>query len=140
MKKKYLSIDKTCLKLSILKESTVVDEKNRRVIHQIDWELKMPRLMSYFFMDIIPEGYEVTGHTKGVAVCHPEDKFDVEIGKKMARAIAETNAYHNAANIVRKRMTRVNKIAFDLDMMSVDFKMKADEIKTHNREYQDSLI
>ena len=141
MKKFYSGIDKTSFKLVIAKESTIVDEKNNRVIHMVDWSVTGPTIFEDFCYSMIPNNnWQIKGRAKGVAVCQPEDKFDPEIGKKLARAMAESNAYHNASNILRKRMNRINKIVYDLEMMSIDFKMKADEIKTHNREYQDSLV
>jgi len=142
MKKPYRGIDRQNFKLIIRKESTIVDEKNRRVIHILDWAIVSPDIFNDFiWITRNNDSWKViTGRTKGVAVCHPEDTFNEEIGRKMARAIAESNAYQNASKILRKRMKVINKIVDELDMMSIDFKMKADEIKTHNREYQDSLI
>ena len=141
MKKFYSRIKKTSFKLVIAKESTIVDEKNNRVIHMVDWYVTGPTIFEDFCYSMISNNnWQIKGRAKGVAICRPEDKFNPEIGKKLARAMAESNAYHNASNILRKRMSRINKIVYDIEMMSIDFKMKADEIKTHNREYQDSLI
>lgn len=142
MDKYYVGLNKTFIKLKISKESTIVDEKNNRVIHIINWELEIPGLMDDFFWMMIKDcnTYKLRGKAKGVAVCHPEDKFDVEVGKKMARAIAESNAYHNAATMIGKRLYRLNKIVDQMNDVVIDFIAKATEIKLHNKEYQDSLI
>lgn len=142
MKKPYRGIDRQNFKLIIKKESTIVDEKNRRVIHILDWAIVSPDIFNDFiWITKNNDNWKViTGRTKGVAVCHPEDTFNEEIGRKMARAIAESNAYQNASKILRKRMKVINKIVEDLDLMSLGFQKKADEIKAHNWEYQNSLI
>ena len=140
MSKFYSSLDKTHIKLKIKKESTIVDEKNHRVIHIIDWELDTPDLINILFWGIHKDEVNLYGRAKGVAVCHPEDKFDPEIGKKLARAIAESNAYHNAATRIRKRLRQLNKIVNQISNIGADFIIKAKDIEIHNKEYQDSLI
>lgn len=140
MSKHYRSLNKTQIKLKILNESTIVDEKNHRVIHTIDWELDAPDLMNWLFWEIRKDNSTLHGRAKGIAVCHREDKFNPEIGKKMARAIAESNAYHNAATRIRKYLYRLNKVVRQMSNIGADFIIKASEINIHNKEYQDSLI
>ena len=141
MSKHYMSINKTHIKLKIKNESTIVDEKNHRVIHIIDWALDAPDLMNNLcWMIRKDDRLNFCGRAKGVAVCHPEDKFDPEIGKKMARAIAESNAYHNAATRIRKHLVQLNTIVNQLSNIGADFVIKAKNIEIHNKEYQDSLI
>ncbi|MBP5595757.1 MAG: hypothetical protein J6Y02_10275 [Pseudobutyrivibrio sp.] len=142
MNKYYVGLNKTFIKLKISKESTIVDEKNNRVIHIINWELEIPGLMDDFFWNMIKDcnTYKLCGRAKGVAVCHPEDKFNPEIGKKLARAIAESNAYHNAATRIRKHLRQLNIIFNQIFNIGLDFIIKADDIKIHNKKYQDSLI
>jgi len=140
MSKRYLSLNKTHIKLKIVKESTVVDEKNRRVIHTVDWALDVPDLMINLFWMIRKDRMSFCGRAKGVAICHPEDKFDPEIGKKMARAIAESNAYYNAATRIHKHLNQLNNIVRQMSDIGADFIIKATDIEIHNKEYQDSLI
>lgn len=142
MDKYYTGLNKTFIKLKIAKESTIVDEKNNRVIHIINWELEIPGLMDDFFWNMIKASntYKLCGKAKGVAVCHPEDKFNVEIGKKMARAIAESNAYHNAATIISRRLFQLSKVVRQMSNIGTDFIVRASNIKLHNKKYQDSLI
>lgn len=140
MNKHYINLDKTHIKLKITKESTIVDEKNHRVIHIIDWQLNSPDLVNTLFWSIRNDGLDLCGRAKGVAVCHPEDKFNPEIGKKLARAIAESNAYHNAAARIRKHLRQLNTVVNQISNIGVDFIIKAKDIEIHNKEYQDSLI
>lgn len=140
MSKCYSSLDKTYIKLKIKRESTIVDEKNHRVIHIIDWELDTPDLVNILFWGIRKGELDLCGKAKGIAVCHPEDKFNPEIGKKLARAIAESNAYHNAAARIRKHLRQLNKVVNQISNIGADFIIKAKDIEIHNKEYQDSLI
>lgn len=140
MSKCYSSLDKTYIKLKIKRESTIVDERNRRVIHIIDWELDTPDLVNILFWGIRKGELDLCGKAKGIAVCHPEDKFNPEIGKKLARAIAESNAYHNAAARIRKHLRQLNKVVNQISNIGADFIIKAKDIEIHNKEYQDSLI
>lgn len=136
-----MSLNKTHIKLKIKNESTIVDEKNRSVIHTIDWALDAPDLMyNLFWMIRNDDKLNFCGRAKGVAVCHPEDKFDPEIGKKMARAIAESNAYHNAATRIRKHLRQLNTIVNQISNIGTDFIVKASDIELHNIEYLGSLI
>ena len=136
----YNKLDKTNLKLRFSNESTFVDEKNKRVIHTIDWSLDMPYLMHWLFVDIASNDYGCQGRAKGMAVCSPNDKFDPEIGKKIARSIAESNAYFNAAKAVSRRVNYLLKLGFKISEIADKFEERADSIITHNRSYQKSLI
>lgn len=140
MSKHYVNLDKAIIKLEIISESTIVDEKNRRVIHVVEWILRVPELMKSLLRVICKDGYDLYGRAKGVAVCHPEDKFDIEIGKKMARAMAESNAYCNATRRISRRLRRLATISHQMSNMGIDFIIKSNDIAIHNKEYQDSLI
>ena len=136
-----MSLNKTHIKLKIKNESTIVDEKNHTVIHIVDWALDAPDLMyNLFWMIRNDDKLNFCGRAKGVAVCHPEDKFNPEIGKKMARAIAESNAYHNAATRIRKHLRQLNTIVNQISNIGTDFIVKASDIELHNIEYLGSLI
>lgn len=140
MSKYYTSLNKTHIKLKIKRESTIIDEKNRRVIHIIDWELDTPNLVNILFWSIRNDGSDLYGRAKGVTICLQDDKFNPEIGKKLARAIAESNAYHNAAARIRKHLRQLNTIVNQISNIGADFIIKAKDIEVHNKEYQDSLI
>lgn len=141
MKKFYVGLDLSSFKLVITKDSTVVDEKNRRVIHTIDWELKVPKVFqNMLYVACTDRKYRITGHAKGVAICHKEDQFDPEIGKKLARAIAESNAYLNASKRMQKYVKNVYSIINAVSLQTSDFMIKATEVRAHNYEYMKKLI
>ena len=135
MKKPYRGLDIQCFKLRIMRENTIVDEKNHRVIHTIDWTIIGPELFFDFMWSICPSNACIHGKTKGIAVCNPDDKFDAEFGIKIARAKAESNAYTNASKRLNKRMNYLRKIVHDLDFMAADFDFKKAEVNVHNNEY-----
>lgn len=137
----YKKPDRSKFKLHIINDSTVVDEKNRRVIHTIDWRLVFDNIFAGFLGETSKHyDYEIKGRAKGVAICHPEDTFDPEIGKKMARAMAESNAYQNASRIMLKRLKAVRNVMKEFEDQSLDFAFKSENITVHNREYMDELI
>ena len=137
----YKKPERSKFKLHIMHDSTVVDEKNRRVIHTIDWRLVFDNIFAGFLGETSKHyEYEVEGRAKGVAICHPEDTFDPEIGKKMARAMAESNAYQNASRIMLKRLKAVRNVMKEFEDQALDFAFKSENITVHNREYMDELI
>ena len=136
----YIKIGNRKIKLIVTEESTVIDEKNRRVIHKIAWLIKMDKLFEHILYCLTGDWFNITGVTKGVAVCNPEDEFDPELGKKLARAIAESNAYRNASRRLRKKLVYFSAVFDQYVSQVVDFKIKADDVIVHNREYQDNLV
>ena len=71
--------------------------------------------------------YEVTAEAK----LNPEDKFDYETGKRVARAKAESMAY----NRVSKLFARIAYKMTDVLNAFTVFVDKADRVITHNNEY-----
>lgn len=137
----YEKPERSKFKLQIINDSTVVDEKNRRVIHTIDWRLHFSSLFTFLLCDICKNSKGIIqGRAKGVAICHPEDTFDPEIGKKMARAMAESNAYQNASRTMLKRLKAIRNVMKEFEDQSLDFAFKSENITIHNREYMDGLI
>lgn len=66
------------------------------------------------------------------AVACPEDDFDVEKGKKIARAKAEASAYKYTAKALYKVMGEALKVLTD---SSAEFITKASIVHKHNQEY-----
>lgn len=66
------------------------------------------------------------------AVARPEDEFDVEKGKKIARAKAETSAYKYTAKALYRVMGEALKVLTD---SSAEFIAKASTVCKHNKEY-----
>ncbi len=72
-----------------------------------------------------------TNEAIGQAYASPHDVFDVEQGKRVARARAESAAYVMAKEQVHKM---VDKMKYNLGVM-LDFSDKAYEVIGHNKEY-----
>lgn len=66
------------------------------------------------------------------AVAGPMDEFDVEKGKRIARAKAEASAYKYTAKALYKVMGEALKVLTD---SSAEFITKASVVYTHNKEY-----
>ena len=71
--------------------------------------------------------YEVTAEAK-VA---PGDTFDLEIGKKVARAKAESMAYRKLFGCLRRLASRLLDVFDAID----EFGYKADAVCNHNEDY-----
>lgn len=67
------------------------------------------------------------------AKVNPLDTFDVETGKKVARAKAESKAYSYYAGLMDRAI--YEKFSDDLDTVTEDFFDKTDSVIEHNREY-----
>ena len=141
MKKKFfkepnmLAIDRPNFKLSIETDSIVVDEKNRTVVATVKWRLASPEPFTNINYCFWSAHSAPNGTAKGVALCSPEDVFDAEIGKKIAVAIAESNAYSNARDIVSGRFRRLLEMLRKLMPIATDFVNKADGVIEHNSKY-----
>lgn len=72
-----------------------------------------------------------TSEAIGQAYASPHDVFDVEQGKRVARARAESAAYVKAKEQLHKM---VDKMKYNL-MVMMDFSDKAYEVIEHNKEY-----
>lgn len=62
---------------------------------------------------------------------NPDDNFDVEVGKKIARAKAESMAYRRLANLLNRIAYRMLNVLDSFD----DFMYKADSVVDHNNTY-----
>lgn len=70
------------------------------------------------------------------AVAGPMDEFDVEKGKKVARAKAEASAYKHTSKALYKVMDEALKVLTD---SSAEFITKASIVCKHNKEYIDTF-
>lgn len=68
----------------------------------------------------------------GVAVCSDDDIFDLEKGKKIAKARAETEAYKRATELLRDK---VFNLAHSYVNMYTDFYSRNINVRKHNKEY-----
>ena len=65
------------------------------------------------------------------------DTFDVETGKKVARAKAESKAYHYYANLIDR--TIGGQFADDIETVTEEFFDKAESVIEHNCKYLDKF-
>lgn len=119
-------------KISVLDTDYFVNEKKKCVTCRLNFFIKCNAFAKVVFNSardyLGPVGCEVIG----VAKMHPDDKFDVEIGKKVARAKAESLAYKKVADYFTEYIQLYyNKIT----MPMLEFMGKADYVIDHNNEY-----
>lgn len=76
----------------------------------------------------ISYSYSVTETAK----LDPNDTFDAEIGKKVARAKAESSAYKFCSKILTKS---IEKFTFNLADAASEFIEKASGVVSHNKRY-----
>lgn len=72
----------------------------------------------------------------GTATAAPEDEWDEELGKKIARARAESAAYSRATVLANKWVDTMARTLRELCKLQA----KADGVKAHNKRYIASLI
>ena len=142
MGKNIYAINRPNFKVKVLRQRVSVDEKNKVVVARIDWQLNAPSVFDEIFAGVggwkSNLGY-VRGLAKGVAMPKEGDEFDVEKGKKIAIAMAESNMYTNASNIVISRMKHLTAITKSLSNMAYDFYDKSIEVCNHNVQYIDRV-
>ena len=80
----------------------------------------------------ISYSYSVTETAK----LDPKDTFNAEIGKKVARAKAESSAYKFCSKILTKS---IEKFTFNLAGAAADFVKKASGVVIHNKRYLDQF-
>lgn len=104
-----------------------VNEKEGTVKCRVSYHLQVPHDADGQLF-VAPEKYS---SVTGIAKCRPGDKFDAEIGKKVARAKAESRAYARCANHLSPCMER----AFIKLTTLNDFIEKAYDCVEHNSKY-----
>jgi hypothetical protein len=91
----------------------------------------------YYLSDADYEKFYHCFTVTAYARLHPADKFDVEAGKKVARAKAESKAYRYYANLIDR--TIGGQFADDLELVTEEFFDKAYSVITHNNKYLDKF-
>lgn len=125
------------IKVSFTNISFTVNKKKKWVTCRLNYVVKLPNMV-----DEIEVPYEVYKnvpfyagrgvHTSyGTARVCDGDTFDIEVGKKVARAKAESAAYKNVRKMLYNTMQH---IAFTRLIME-DFLNKCDRVIVHNAEY-----
>lgn len=86
------------------------------------------------YINFYPKG-SIKNKVVGVAKCSPNDNFDIEIGKRIAYARAENNAYKMVSNWVNEPIKFVNQMSLE----AARFQIKAQRCIDHNKDYIDAL-
>lgn len=86
----------------------------------------------YIIMSLCDEDLEYGVESIGVAKLDPKDTFSLEVGKKVARAKAESRAY----DFVSKRLCKaLRDFIEDVGTSANKFFGKTDSVIEHNNEY-----
>lgn len=72
----------------------------------------------------------------GIATCSPKDEYDVEKGKKIARARAEANIYIEFKKYLKDWINTFDKMECEL----IAARNKSEEYIQHQKDYIESLI
>lgn len=91
--------------------------------------LPEPKDCNFYFAGMYSAGREIISF--GVAYCSPENVFDPEIGRKIARARAEDKAY----KVAEKRLERMIVFFADYSLKIWDFFEKSTKCINHNAYY-----
>lgn len=93
-----------------------------------------------FYQLSVPDAYlELCGFVAGKVIatahCHEDDVFNLEIGKKVALAKAESKAYKEARRVLISKLQETIDTVVKLSEMAERFGDKAENVITHNKEY-----
>ena len=116
------------LKLSVYNTEFYVNEKKKRVRCKMQFGIRGD-IDTLLLIDMFNDRncFEVMAE----ANTDPQDHFDVETGKKVARAKAESMAYKQLNNMLRRIALKTYYAMQDF----MDFDIKADGVKEHNDKY-----
>ena len=120
------------IKIHFKQPEYIIDEANGVVICKLKFNTTAPLMVRCVIVSPIHEDPTVTEQVvKTVVFAKNGDKFDVNVGKKVALAKAENKAY----SYVKNWMMLVHKEVVKTVRAMKDFKDKAEKVKTHNVEY-----
>lgn len=116
------------IKISVTNTTYYLNKKANVVGCRLSFNIKGPdNVISIIEALLDYDCYEVTAE----AHLNPADNFDFEIGKKVARAKAETMAYNRVSRLLTRIAIKMTN-AIDSFTTFVD---KADAVITHNNKY-----
>ena len=124
-----LSFDNERTEFFVNEEKKTVTCIMKGVLKVVGWEFYIDNYRDYPFYNQYVKGV-------GVAKCDPRDEYDVEVGKSIARARAEADAYLKAK---RKLSTQYDMAVAYLKALT-DFEEKAYRCAAHNDEFVDRLL
>lgn len=109
-----------------------IDEKKRIVTCKLIWHVDFPSGINPWSTKVGKFFYK-NQTSIGVAKCMEDDKFDIEIGKRLARTKAETTAY----KIARVQLRFLYEDFYAQSSKVGKFIMKAEKVINHNNIYMD---
>lgn len=116
------------IKLSVRDTIFYVNEKTKAVGCKLYFDVKGPAdVISVIKTFTDNSRYEVVAEAR----VNPEDTYNIEVGKKVARAKAESMAYRQLANILQRITYRLMTVLNSVD----DFMYKTDAVIEHNNNY-----
>ena len=120
------------IKISFKQPEYVVDENNGVVICKLSFKIDAPTLCKLTTGSTTWGTPWFVNHiSKGVAFAKDTDKFDVNVGKRVALAKAENQAYAYVDQIVNDAKKKlVNSVS-----ACIDFENKVKRVREHNVEY-----
>lgn len=110
----------------------IVDEANGVVICKLRFTCSTPNAVQYVSRCAFHESPACTEQTvKSVVFAKNDDKFDANVGKRVALAKAENQAYSYVNNFIQS-----GKKELEQALQAVNnFKCKKTKVKNHNIEY-----
>ena len=128
------------VKLIVTNTQTFVQEDKRLVVAKVLWQLVVPYPVNYLLrLASMGKNTEmdpfIYGESVGIAKCSPEDTFDVEKGKKIAVARAESHAYISANTTIGKRLQALKTLTGTIEEMTEGFNEKSIDVVDHNNRY-----
>ena len=134
-------------KLSFEEPKFFVNEKKKTVTcvmgvrPKINGDYKMENILNTIAREYLNqtdfEMFKYYFTTFATAKLDPQDTFNVEIGKKVARTKAESSAYGFYSRLVDRAI--YGRFMDNLDNITEDFFDKADSVIEHNNEYLDKF-
>jgi hypothetical protein len=127
-------------KLSFREPEYVINEENKEVKCTMQYTLKgNPKMLgllkcmgNLWFGNEYNNPFIIGFESSYTAHACDGDVFDVNIGKKIARTNAESNAYVQSSNLI---FNMINKYSGILEYLHEGFYVKAQSVIDHNAEY-----
>lgn len=104
----------------------------------VEWTLMLPNGIKDLLEAVNPKyKYDIviSGTSTGVTVCHPDDVFSEETGRKISLAKAESKAYNAARRLLLKELMKVYSLINATTKEAVRFDFKTSSVIEHNEGY-----
>lgn len=120
------------IKIKFQPPKYIIDEKNGVVICKLSFSCNTPDVVHYAAKGTLNESPVYKEQTvKSAVFAKNNDKFDVNIGKKVSLAKAENQAYSYVRNWAKTAQKELVMALYAIE----DFEFKVERVKKHNIEY-----